>query len=170
MKRDFFSSDERVVMAALSTCQDIGDHTAILPLLSLYADTSSPLVREKVADMLSNLKVSQTEEHFMDALADPEFAEIRKDILGFMWNSGLQPVEQLSRLVQIATESGYEEVVECLSLVESMEGPFPEDEVEQSGYLLRDWISQNRDDSRLALMAEFLKVVESLPVDFGLEE
>jgi hypothetical protein len=170
MKRDFFSADEKVVLTALSACREIGDHSVVLPLLSLFAKTESDNVKAQVSDMLSNLKVSNTEESFMEALADPAFLDIRKEILGFMWNSGLQPVEHLTELVQLATESGFEEIVECLSLVESMDGPFPEDEVEQSGYVLRDWISQNKDDERMALMLEFLKVVEALPVDFGLED
>jgi HEAT repeat protein len=163
IKRDLFSSDDATVVSALSACSEIGNSSLILPLLTLFAQNQNELVRKSTAEMLSNLKVSQTEGPFLEALQDESLRGIRKEILSFMWNSGVQPVEHLTDLVELCTDSEFEEIVECLSLIESMDGPFDETQIEESTYTLRQWIAENKGDSRTALMVELLKVVQGLP-------
>jgi HEAT repeat protein len=164
LKRDLFSNDEATVVSALSACREIGNSQMILPLLTLYAQNHNELVRSTTADMLSNLKVSQTEGPFLEALTDESLRSIRKEVLSFMWNSGIQPVEHLTDLVEMAADSEYEEILEALSLIESMDGPFDENQVEESTYILRQWIAENKGDSRTSLMVEFLKVIQELPI------
>jgi hypothetical protein len=64
----------------------------------------------------------------------------------------------------MAADSEYEEILEALSLIESMDGPFDENQVEESTYILRQWIAENKGDSRTSLMVEFLKVIQELPI------
>ncbi len=166
LKRDLFSTDEAVVVSALSKCRETGNHNLVLPLINLFAASESALVKENVADILSNLKVTRTESPFLEALQEDSLRAVRRDVLHFMWNSGLQPTDRLTELVELTVRSEFEEILECLTLIESMDGPFAEEQIEESSYILREWIAGHSNDDSLTLMVEFLKVVEDLPVSY----
>jgi len=153
LKRDLFSTDEAVVVSALSKCRETGNHNLVLPLINLFAASESALVKENVADVL-------------EALQEDSLRAVRRDVLHFMWNSGLQPTDRLTELVELTVRSEFEEILECLTLIESMDGPFAEEQIEESSYILREWIAGHSNDDSLTLMVEFLKVVEDLPVSY----
>jgi len=156
------SDDPARVATALAKIQEVGDKNLVYPLIQLFASTESRQTRDSVASLLGSLKISDTEEHFMQALRDDALKSHRKEILSFMWNSGLHPAEHLEELTQLALDSSYEELLECLTLVESLEGPFEEEHWLESVSLVKQFIEQHATDERMPLLKEYMMVLQVL--------
>lgn len=165
LRADFFSTDEKVVMAALSKCRDEGDASLLEPLILLYSRTDSVLIREEAADMLRSIKVANAEEAFMEAALNADLKHVRRDILSFMWNSGMQPVGWISDLTQIAVSGDLEEVIEVITLVESMDDEFPEEQVMDSLQQVRLYLGQAQPSDKSNLIAAYLGVLEQRSQD-----
>lgn len=163
IKKDLFSNDETVVMKALNKTRDNGNASFVEPLLSLYTSTPSALVKAEIADMLSNLKVSETDEAFLTFLEQPQHKAFYKDVVAFMWNSGLEPVDHMAFFVKLAIEGDEALILEVLTLIESIESEFPEDQISDSTNQLRAYLGNEKDgqSNRVKLLRELLKVVES---------
>ena len=162
IRSDFFSADEQVVLHALQRCREQGNRSLLEPLIALYARTDSQTVRQEAADMLNSVKVDQAEEVFMDAALNPDMLGVRRDILSFMWNSGVQPVGWLKDLTNIALTGTLEEVIECITLVESMDDEFPEEQVMDSAQQVRLYLAQAPADEKSKLLAAYLGVLGQL--------
>ncbi|MDZ4822604.1 MAG: hypothetical protein SH856_04025 [Flavobacteriales bacterium] len=163
LQRDLFSSDNAVVISALRKCLDSGDTSMVIPLIHLYATTKIALVKTEAAEMLGSLKVSGAENAFMTALNDGSLKRHRKDILAFMWNSNMQPTDHLSVIIGIAVDGNLEEAIECLTLVESMSGPFSSDQLKDSIAAVHEFLVEEEASEKLSLMRELLAVLETAP-------
>lgn len=161
IKKDLFSGDDKVVMAAIHRSKEEGTALLVGPLIAVYANTDNVIIKGEIAEMLASLKVSNTESSFIEALKNKEYTHVRKDLLGFIWSSGIQPVEAIVLLTEIATEGSYEEALECLTIVESLEEGVPEEQILEAGSLLRAYISSNKENPKISLLADLLVAIET---------
>lgn len=161
IKNDLFSGDDIVVMKAVLKCKDQDSSTLVEPLIAVYASTGMPEIKREVADLLNNIKVGNAEQAFMKALSNKENAKIRKDILSFIWNSGIQPVEEIVQLSEIAVDGSFEEALECLTIIENIDDQVPEEKILEAASVLRAAISNDPHEPKTALLADLLMVLES---------
>ena len=166
IKNDLFSGDDVVVMKAVLKCKDQDSVTLVEPLIAVYASTGMPEIRREVADLLNNIKVPNAEQAFLKALANKQNAKIRKDILSFIWNSGIQPVEQIVDLTEIAIDGSFEEALECLTIIENIDDQIPEEQILESTSVLRSAVSSQPNDPKTGLLADLLMVLESRSEDY----
>lgn len=162
---DLLSPDETVVLKALEQCRQEGTAGLIEPLIGLYASTSFTEVKGEVADMLQSLKIGNAEEPFMQALKNPAYRYVRKDLLSFMWNSALEPTGWLADITKIALEGDLQEVLECVTLIESMEDLFPEEQVLESIQLVREFLNGAPLSDKSKMLAVYLHRLEHLEQD-----
>ncbi|MFN9801153.1 MAG: hypothetical protein ACK54P_14140, partial [Bacteroidota bacterium] len=78
------------------------------------------------------------------------------------WNSGVQPVGWLTDLTNIALTGTLEEVIECITLVESMDDEFPEEQVMDCAQQVRLYLAQAPADEKSKLLAAYLGVLGQL--------
>lgn len=161
IKNDLFSGDDVVVMKAVLKCKDQDSTALVEPLITVYASTSMPEIKREVSDLLNNIKVPNAEQAFLKALANKQNAKIRKDILSFIWNSGIQPAEQIVELTEIAIDGTFEEALECLTIIENIDDQVPEEKILESASVLRSAISSNPQDPKTALLADILITLET---------
>jgi hypothetical protein len=161
IKNDLFSGDDVVVMKAVLKCKDQDSITLVEPLIAVYASTGMPEIKREVADLLDNIKVPNAEQAFLKALSNKQNAKIRKDILSFIWNSGIQPIEQIVDLTEIAIDGSFEEALECLTIIENIDDQVPEEKILESASLLRTAISTSPNDPKTALLADILMTLET---------
>lgn len=143
--KDLASNDERKVLAALESTTEYGDERMVLPLLQLYLNSNSDTVRERVASMLSSLKISAAEEVLIDALDDDAFAPIHSSILSFIWNSGFQPLDALDLITKRSLEGDYMTAVEGLTLLESIHGMPDEESLYQALITVRAFLDEHKE-------------------------
>ncbi len=143
--KDLSSADERKVLSALESTSENGDEQMILPLLSLYRDTTSDTVRARVDAMLSSLKISAAEEILIDALDDDQFASVHGGILSFLWNSGFQPVDAIDLITRRSLEGDYMTAVEGLTLLESINTEPEEESLYQALITIRAFLEEHKE-------------------------
>jgi len=162
LKRDLFSNDASVVMKALIKCREQGTPQVVEPLIALYSSSTDDAVKEEISDMLCNLKVSGLATVFVNALTNNEYLKVRKDILAFMWNSAIQPVDGMVEITDVAIEGTFEETLECFTLLESMEDEIPEDILTESIYRVREHLGKSEGTrEQRALLNEYLNALEA---------
>jgi hypothetical protein len=161
LKRDLMSDDLATVVSALKKCRESGDVSAVPVLIGLYATTQVPMIRKETGEMLGSLKVSGAEQAFMVALKMPGYENIRQDLLSFMWNSGVQPNAHLAELVHLALHGSFGEALECLTLIESLDGPLAEEQVLESLSSVRKYLGTAGGDEKSALFRDLLVILES---------
>ena len=165
IRRDLFSEDDALVMKALYKCREQGDASLVEPLILVFAGTKSEEIRGEVADMLETLKVGNTEEIFHRALLNPALLSIRKNILSFMWNSGVQPTEFIGLISTIATEGSLQETLECLTLLDSLDGGLSEEQLLDSIATVREYLGENKQNEKTALLTEYLTILQAMNED-----
>ncbi len=139
---DLNSKDEDTVLAAISRCKSLGDAEMIPQLLDIYiaADSESPVGIE-MQEMLYTMKDKRVIEPLVEALDEKRFIPHRAKIIPILWNAGFEPKDHLSTFVRIALEGNFMEALECLTLIENLEDPLPEEELMDALIQLKDYFS-----------------------------
>jgi hypothetical protein len=135
---DLFSGDDKRLNNALSNIQEHPSLAFIQPLMALYFETSNEEMKEKLRDMLGSIKVKGFEEELMIALRNPEWSTHRGQILAFMWNAGGNPVLHVKEIIELSLTGGMETLLECYSVLETMEGPMTEEQLIESQTFLHE--------------------------------
>lgn len=160
VKRDLFSGDDKLLQKAINFCKEEGTAELVEPLIAVYATTENMFIKQEVGEMLSELKVSNVEAIFSAALKNPEYIQSRKELLSFIWSSGIQPVEDLVLLTEIAIEGSFEEAIECLTIIESIEDEIAESDILEASTIARAFISSHPEDQKRHLIADILVAIE----------
>lgn len=161
IKSELFSDDDIVVMKAVHKCREEGSKPLVEPLIAVYASTRHAEIRREIADLLGNLKVSGLEEIFTKAISNKEYKAVRQDLLSFIWNSGIQPVDAVVTLAEIAVDGTFEEALECVTIIESIEDPITETNILEASSVLRNALSSDSTSSKKDLWYDMLTSLES---------
>jgi hypothetical protein len=156
IKLNLFSEDEHVQLAALNKIREIGDNSIIQPMMKLYSITPFFSVQQEIGSILGSVKNPGADQVFMDLLDNKEFASHRSDILSFMWNSAMVPLEGIVRIVEIAIEGNYHTTLEALTLVENFEEPLAEDTILEVISLLQTEINSSQDKDKVILLTDMM--------------
>jgi hypothetical protein len=162
IQNDLFSGDDALCAKAISRCEEEGTAAMVEPLIAFYASEAPSHLRQRVAELLATLKVSGIEYYFLQALENKTFAHVRKDLIGFMWSTGLQPVEAVALISQLAAEGDYPLVLECLTLLENIEDAIPEDQLLESIAIVHTRLNEMEQGDLRRLLAEYLIVLNRL--------
>lgn len=162
IKADLFSGDDSKVMAALKKMEEQGDSSLVAPLIEAFFSTHQQELRSKMAGMLSELKVSGAHQAFADALNNERFAPIHSELMAFMWNSGINAPQHLPTIVRVSLKGEFMQTFEGITLIESMEGPFSEEQITESMVILRQYLGDKPDPERKALVEELYRLIVEL--------
>ena len=119
--KDLRHTNDQKVKAALAQAREHGDATWVKPLLEAYAGRQEDAIREEMRDLLSTMKISSSEQVFVDALGDISFAHIKPDLLSFLWNCGFTCDGRLARVAEVACEGDFQQAFEGVTLIEQVE-------------------------------------------------
>lgn len=136
---DLKSSKPEKVTLALDSLQVYGDYTIIEPLFQFMLETDNNESKSLVLEFLCNLKDSKSMLMVMDALHQAKFKSIQIEILTTIWNSPLDYSEYLADFVKLAVENDYLIALECLTVLENLDGPFEESSLLESQLYLKDY-------------------------------
>jgi len=165
LKKKLFSPDETVVQAAITEARETGTIDIVAPLISLYTTTASEEIRKEVGEILGTIKMSGADEVFIEALTNPAFSSYRKDIIQFIWSSGIQPVNELANITRIAIDGSFEEALECITLLDSIETAIQEAVLLESITMVKQHLGHPGVDDKKALMTEYLRALENMIVE-----
>ncbi len=153
---DLGNSDVQKQMTAVSELKVHGDESAIFPLLNALLSTADNELRRLITETLNCVKHPAAPKVIVSALSVSEFRPIRQTILASMWNSGADYRLYITDIVRTATEGDLAEVLECITIIENLEGPLDEELLLDAKLMIKEYLSLNKTESsqRIDLLGE----------------
>lgn len=148
-------------LAAVKELKKHGNSKAIEPLLSTWIKNSENILGDAIEKLLHNLKDTEGAYLLINQAKTTTDEEIRPRILACLWNAGIDCSDHLLDLVNIAVNSEYLTAVECMTIIENMEGPFEETQIMESLISLRLALQQETDSKPIyQVLLQHLEEVE----------
>lgn len=150
------------IKTSLDALELIGNETVIFPILRiLYPTEDHNEKNQLLIEFLCTVKDSNAKESLINALSEDEFTTIRSKILSVIWNSPLDFSEYLDYFVRLAVEGSFMESLECLTILENLEGPFEEEQLMEAQVILSSLKEQKFDKQKSTIVSEIALLVKS---------
>ena len=162
---DLHSKDEQKINRAIKSLESNGDSSVIRPLsLLLLQDELSDKNKLAIIEMFSSLKDSSTAVEIMDVIGDSEFLPIRQTLLTTVWNTKVDFSNYIDEFVEIATKGSFMETLECLTIIENMEGPFMEENILECQLHLKNYIEDDapKEVQKAELLSELALILKDI--------
>jgi len=98
----------------------------------------------------------------IEIVKDSNYLSIRQELLSTMWNNKLDYTYFLPEFVEIAVEGSFMEALECLTIIENLEGPFEERHILESQLHLKEYINDKspKDPQKAQIMSEIALLIK----------
>lgn len=156
---DIESSDDQRVLDGLNKIKSEGT-VKLLPHLFKLWFNSSEEVESGVTEVLYSLKDQEAIPVIFETLSQTNDSNQRQKLTSIFWNAGFEPKEYLSELVKNAIAGEFMETFECLTVIENMEPPFPEDQLMDSLVILKDYFSQKPTGEKVDLIRSIATIIK----------
>lgn len=160
---DLQSGDDKKVAKAIKSLESKGNASAIKPLADTLLSDISEKNRSAIIELFSSLKDTSVIVEVMDILDDEKYLSIRQQILSTVWNTKVDFSGYVDSFVEIATTGDFMEAVECLTIIENLEGPFEELDILECQLHLKNYMESNppKDDQKAFILSEIaIKIKE----------
>jgi uncharacterized Zn finger protein len=168
------SSNENNFGKTLAELDAVLTLEALPALASVFHATISERNKEELLAFFNNLSASDAQETIIQILVDPENLPIRQELLSTIWNSRLDYSTYLAEFVEMSVEGDYLEALECLTIIENLEGPFEESDILEAQLHLKEYLeSGNKNDQKATLISEIALLIKNFNeelADFDLED
>ncbi len=159
---DLQSGDLKKIGQTLKLLKSEGSVDALRPLAELLMRSKDESIQQDVIAFLSDLNVSSAVDELMNLLKDENLLAIRQQLLTTIWNSKLDYSYYLPEFVEIAVDGDFMEAIECLTIIENMEGPFEERHILESQLHLKDYLEDSapKNPQKAQIMSEIALIVK----------
>lgn len=153
---DLRASDDKLVAHALKSLEIHGSSKAIKPLAQRLMEPLSDKNKVDLIELLCSLKDSSARVELMDVIADGSFLPIRNELLTAVWNMKVDFSDYTAEFVEIAVKGDFMEALECLTIIENLEGPFMEEDILESQLHLKNYLesTEPKDEQKAQLISE----------------
>lgn|SRR5690554_822047 len=164
---DINSNDEKKIIAAIKALKVNGDESVIRPLVQMWNNNTFQSVQNELAVFFNDLKSNSSASILMEIINDEHYNKVRLPLLSSIWNSSVDYSEYLEDFVRLAIHNDFMIALECLTIIENLEGPFEEHHVLESEIALREYAEQQNsnktdDDQKLHLIREIELIISSV--------
>lgn len=169
---DLSTSNVSKVKTALEGLKIIGEPNVLCRVIK-QLDPSKPSEKNSlILEFLSCLKDSKARGTMMEIVQDSEYISYQQLVLSTIWNSPLDYTDYLEVFVEIAIQSDFMTTLECLTIIENLEGPFSEDSVMEAQVLLGAYVDTNPDKNtqKGVLMSEIALLIQHMQRMLDIEE
>lgn len=147
---------------------------ALPALVSVFHAPISDKCKEQLLVYFNDLSANDAQETMVQILIDPDNLSIRQLLLSTIWNSRLDYSSYLAEFVEMAVEGDYLEALECLTIIENLEGPFEESDILESQLHLKEYLETGaKNDQKAVLISEIALLVKNFNeelADFNVED
>ena len=158
LKEDLSSSNDSVVKKALIKTRAKGNEQLIEPLIDLYSSTENLKIKEEIKSIFSELKSKDILEFLLPPLSEGS-NEVKELILFSIWSSGIDMTDHIPELIESSCSGNYMVILEALTVLENLEGPFNEDDLFQANTLLQQHLYESEDSKEKELVKSMYDIV-----------
>ncbi len=153
---DIHSNDEKKVSKAIKSLEAHGDSSVIKPLADRLLNPLSEKNKSEILEIFSSLKDSSACVEVMAVIDDKKYLPIRQLILSTIWNTKVDFSGYIDEFVLIATQGDFMEAMDCLTIIENLEGPFMEEDLLECQLHLKNYVESNRqkDEQKEYILSE----------------
>lgn len=153
---DLQSGNENKISTSLKALQSNGDLSVLEPIAALLMTRLTEKNKQEVLEFLSTLNVSEAVDTMMGIVKNEDLLQIRQQVLSTLWNSKLDYSYYLPDFVEIAVDGDFMEALECLTIIENMEGPFEERHILEAKLHLKDYLEDDapKDPQKAQILSE----------------
>lgn len=168
--KDINSGQEKKIIDGLKALKVNGDDNVIVPIIDVWVKGVSPTAEKEIITFLGDIKSTSSVETIMDVLLNKEYDKIHLQLLTTIWNSKVDYSEYLVEFVSMATQYDFLVALECLTIIENMEGPFEEHHILDAEIILREFAenhSENKteDEKKVQMIVDISNLVKSFDED-----
>ena len=163
---DINSGEPKKIIKGLMALKVNGDDQVIVPILDLWNNGVTSEVEKEIITFINDIRSSTSSQIIMDALLDKKYHAIQLPLLTTIWNSLVDYSEYLVEFVSLAVQSDFMIVLECLTIIENMKGPFEEHHILDAEIILREYAEKQQheaadDEKKVQLIHEINMLVSS---------
>jgi|TARA_B100000965_G_scaffold352396_1_gene327571 hypothetical protein len=162
LKEDLSSSNDSVITKALTKTRAKGNEQLIDPLIELYTKTENQKIKEEIKSIFSELKNKDILDFLLPQLSEGS-NEVKELILFSIWSSGIDMTDHIPELIEASCSGDYMVILEALTVLENLEGPFNEDDLFQANTLLQQYLYESEDSKE----KELIKSMYDIVLEFG---
>jgi HEAT repeat protein len=162
LKEDLSSSNDSVITKALTKTRAKGNEQLIDPLIELYTKTENQKIKEEIKSIFSELKNKDILDFLLPQLSEGS-NEVKELILFSIWSSGIDMTDHIPELIEASCSGNYMVILEALTVLENLEGPFNEDDLFQANTLLQQYLYESEDSKE----KELIKSMYDIVLEFG---
>lgn len=159
---DLKTGNEVKITAALKALQINGDSSVLNSLADLLLTDLSEKNKQETLEFLSCLNDSSTIDGMIELIKEQKYLPIRQELLSTMWNNKLDYSYYLPEFVEIAVDGNFMEALECLTIIENLEGPFEERHILESQLHLKEYLEDQspKDPQKAQIMSEIALILK----------
>ncbi len=162
LKEDLISSNDSVITKALTKTRAKGNEQLIDPLIELYTKTENQKIKEEIKNIFSELKNKDILDFLLPQLSEGS-NEVKELIFFSIWSSGIDMTDHIPELIEASCSGNYMVILEALTVLENLEGPFNEDDLFQANTLLQQYLYESEDSKE----KELIKSMYDIVLEFG---
>ena len=136
-------TEPKEIIKAIKGLKMHGNETVIEPLVKLYSTTTNNAVQSEIIDLLNSIKSTKVPAVLITCLTNDEYANARQMMLSSIWNSNLDYTNNLSEIVEAAQKGEMMDAMECLTILENMEGTLDEEKIMDALVSIKSYLSEN---------------------------
>ena len=161
---DLRSNDSKKISKAIKALEAHGDSSVILPLAEVLLSGVDAKNEADILELLSSLKDSSVVVEIMDVIEDERFEKIRQKMLTTVWNTKVDFSDYIDSFVEIAVKGDFMEALDCLTIIENMEGPFMEESILESQLHLKNYLesSDSKDPQKAQMISEIALKIKDI--------
>lgn len=159
---DLKTGNELKITAALKALQINGDASILSSLADLLMTDLSGKNKQETLEFLSSLNDSSGIDGMIELIKEPKYLPIRQELLSTIWNNKLDYSYYLPEFVEIAADGNFMEALECLTIIENLEGPFEERHILESQLHFKDYLEDTspKDPQKSQIMSEIALILK----------
>ena len=159
IKADLASDNSLIVSKALVKTKAIGNEELIAPLVELYKTTEDIKLKQEVKNIFSELKNKDCVDFLLPHLMEDNY-EVKELILFSMWSSGIDMTDYIVELIEYSCDGGFMVILEALTVLENLEGPFNDEDLFQASTIIQEKIYESEDDKKKELLQSMSNIIQ----------
>lgn len=167
---DVKSSNTAIVKTAFEGLKIVGEPSILHPIILELNTKNHTEKNALILEFLACLKDRKARSVMMDLIQQTELKDYQQLLLSTIWNSPLDYTDYLEVFVDLALKGDFIITLECLTIIENLDGPFSEKSVMEAQVLLGAYAESNPDKnsqkgmliSEIALLIkDFQRIVDA---------
>lgn len=165
--KDLKSTDKEKILIAIKQLRSHGQKEAITEVLDVFISTEDSDIKNSITNLLFDLKDEKSIPILLKAINDKKYVSIKTFLVSIFWQSTLDASEHLGTFIRIATKGDYTLCLEVLTVVESFDSSFDEEQIQDAIYDIEEKLDDYELDEEYRKLLYLLKdVVSNLSVEF----